>query len=262
MNRWLLQRRIQPPLAVGVCSGQHPRSDMPPPAPLNAATLTKYIDPLPVPPVALPSGPGHYDMTMLQGTTQFSSQFPATPVWGYGGGYLGPTIEASPDQPITASWINRPPDHAPARTFIDYTLDGSMQGPDVRAVTHLHGGHVAPDSDGGPDAWFSPGQQRTYYVSERPGRGDALVPRPRDGHHPPGTRSRVWPASTVSSATRTRTHSTCRKGAYEIPLVIQDKLFNTDGTLTYPGPGNRAPGVAAGDVRRRDRRQRQAPVAI
>ena len=141
MNRWLSLGGLAA-VAIGVVTagGLAPHASA---APLDPAALTKYIDPLPIPPVAQQSAPGHYDMTMMQGTTQFSSQLSATPVWGYGGGYLGPTIEERTGNPITVTWINNLPTAHLLAPFIDYTLDGAMQGPDVRAVTHLHGGHVA-----------------------------------------------------------------------------------------------------------------------
>jgi spore coat protein A, manganese oxidase len=233
MKRWLFRGGFAA-VAVGVALGGINISDASA-APLNAATLTKYIDPLPVPPVAVQSGPGHYDMTMMQGTTQFSSQLPPTPVWGYGGGYLGPTIEARTGQPITVTWINNLPTMHLLTPFIDYTLDGAMQGPDVRAVTHLHGGHVAPDSDGGPDAWFVPGQQATYSY---PNDQDATTLWYHD--HAMGiTRLNPYAGLAGFYIVRDAYEDALNlpRGVYEIPLVIQDKLFNTDGTLTYPGPG-------------------------
>jgi spore coat protein A len=233
MNRWLYRGAFAA-LAVGAAVagvGAPPASA----TPLNPVTLTKYIDPLPIPPVAQQSAPGHYDMTMMQGTTQFSSQLPVTPVWGYGGGYLGPTIEERTGNPITVTWINNLPTTHLLAPFIDYTLDGATQGPDVRAVTHLHGGHVAPDSDGGPDAWFLPGQQRTY---DYPNDQDATTLWYHD--HAMGiTRLNPYAGLAGFYIVRDAYEDSLNlpKGAYEIPLVIQDKLFNTDGTLTYPGPG-------------------------
>jgi spore coat protein A, manganese oxidase len=233
MNRWLCRGAFAA-LAVGaaVAGVGAPLASA---TPLNPATLTKYIDPLPIPPVAQQSAPGHYDMTMMQGTTQFSSQLPATPVWGYGGGYLGPTIEERTGNPITVTWFNNLPTTHLLAPFIDYTLDGAMQGPDVRAVTHLHGGHVAPDSDGGPDAWFLPGQQRTY---DYPNDQDATTLWYHD--HAMGiTRLNPYAGLAGFYIVRDAYEDSLNlpKGAYEVPLVIQDKLFNTDGTLTYPGPG-------------------------
>jgi spore coat protein A len=233
MNRWLSLGGLAA-VAVGaaVAGALAPHASA---TPLNPATLTKYVDPLPIPPVAQQSAPGHYDLTMMQGTTQFSSQLPATPVWGFGGGYLGPTIEERTGTPITVTWINNLPTTHLLAPFIDHTLDGAMQAPDVRAVTHLHGGHVAPDSDGGPDGWFLPGQQVTYAY---PNDQDATTLWYHD--HAMGI-TRLNPYAGLAGFYILRDDYedslNLPKGAYEIPLVIQDKLFNTDGTLTYPGPG-------------------------
>ena len=93
-------------------------------------------------------------------------------------------------------------------------------------------------------------------VSERPGRGDALVPRPRDGHHPPqpvrGSGRLLHRPGRVRGLTQPA-EGRVRDPARDPGQAVQHRR---DADLSRPG--NHAPGVAAGDVRRRDRRQRQA----
>jgi len=102
-----------------------------------------------------------------------------TSVWGFGGSYPGPTIESrstllentlAPGLPVKVKWSNdlfqadgvTPLPHLlPVDTTLHCSPDAlgnpSYCRPEVRTVTHLHGGHTDADSDGHPEAWFSPG---------------------------------------------------------------------------------------------------------
>ncbi|MEP6793367.1 MAG: DNRLRE domain-containing protein, partial [Saprospiraceae bacterium] len=71
--------------------------------------LTPYLDPLPIPGVALPQsgtagGAAHYRIEMTEQFQQLHSQLPPTRVWGYNGSYPGPLIEAFRDSLITVQW--------------------------------------------------------------------------------------------------------------------------------------------------------------
>jgi spore coat protein A len=216
--------------------------------PLNPTTLAKYLEPLPIPPAAQPTAPGYYEMSMNQGTTQFHPDLPPTTVWGYSdgfnpSGYLGPTFVVRRGEDIHVQWTNNLPLQHILGASIDYTLDGGMleDEPDVRAVTHLHGGHVADTSDGGPDAWIVPGQSVVY---DYPNDQDATLLWYHD--HAMGI-TRLNPYAGLAGAYVVRDNyedslnlpgGPSDPGPYEIPLVIQDKMFNTDGSLAYPTEGN------------------------
>ena len=58
------------------------------PTPLIPTTLVKYLDPLPIPPVAQQTAPGYYEMSFEQGIAQFHPGIPPTHVWGYNDGSL------------------------------------------------------------------------------------------------------------------------------------------------------------------------------
>ena len=63
-------------------------------------------------------------------------------------------------------------------------VDRCLAPDDVpRSIIHLHGGHVPAASDGYPDDAVAPGGQVVDHYPNNQERGDALVPRPRDGHH-------------------------------------------------------------------------------
>ena len=78
-----------------------------------------------------------------------------------------------------------------------------------------------------------PGKSRTLPLSQRAGRGAALVSRPRDGHQPAEyLRGTVRPVRHSRCASRTRCN--LPSGKYEIPLVIFDRDARADGQLSYP----------------------------
>jgi FtsP/CotA-like multicopper oxidase with cupredoxin domain len=151
---------------------------------------------------------------------------------------------------------------------------GGMMGTDCRGidpapytgpvpmVPHLHGSHVDPDSDGYPEAWFLPAAnnipagyatQGSNY-SQIPGApseaGAALYQYRNDQRattlwfhdHTLGmTRNNVYAGPAGFYMLRGGADDLpsggpggLPGGAYEIPLVIQDKSFNADGSLFYP----------------------------
>ncbi|HEU4333410.1 MAG TPA: hypothetical protein VFT32_02850, partial [Candidatus Eisenbacteria bacterium] len=51
---------------------------------LDARTLTKYIDPLPIPGLMPTAGPNYYEIGMYETTQQLHGELPPKTVWGYG----------------------------------------------------------------------------------------------------------------------------------------------------------------------------------
>jgi len=238
--------------------------------------LKKFVDALPIPPTAVPNtttypGSDYYSLPMAQGTNQFHRQLPLTPAWGYGGaGYLGPTIEAKVDpltllaRPVIVRYINNLPAIHPLETSIDTTVpDPLMYGilPPTRAVPHLHGGFTPPDFDGHPHAWFtSNGPYGTHYATlpgaaanecifEYPNAQPASMLWYHD--HAFGiTRLNVYAGlaglyfvrdildtGLPGNPLRLPANFPSPVPPFEIPLVIQDKQFNANGTLFYPTVG-------------------------
>ena len=94
----------------------------------------------------------------------------------------GPTFEVRSGKPVIVEWAN----DLPQRHFlpIDHTLHGAeADKPEVRTVVHLHGGRTAPDSDGYPEDWFTPGQSKTTYYPNQQEATGLFLPRPRNGYH-------------------------------------------------------------------------------
>jgi len=96
--------------------------------------------------VGTKKGQPYYELEMTEFSQNLHSDMGDTRLWGYAGSYPGPIIEAHEDNPIYVRWINK----LPNEHFlpIDMTIHGVMDNPEVRAVVHLHGLNVKPESDG------------------------------------------------------------------------------------------------------------------
>ncbi len=202
---------------------------------VESPSLTKFLDPLPIP-ATMPSsgsrqGATFYDIAMTQFAQQLHSELPPTTVWGYNGTFPARTIEARRGKPVLVRWRNElPVEHL---FHIDHTLHGAgLANPDVRTVTHLHGGHVPSASDGYPEAWFGVGGEDTYYYPN-----DQRPTTLWFHDHALGiTRLNVYAGLAGFYLLREPREARLKlpKGDYEIPIVLQDRTFQPDGQLWYP----------------------------
>lgn len=217
---------------------------------LDPLTLTKYIDPLPIPGVMPSSGSNYYEIGMYQKAQQLHSELPPTTVWGYGvseahASYPAATIEAIRGVPIEVRWTN----NLPMTHLLDYAIDPSLHMAHaefgIPAVAHLHGGEVEPGSDGGPDSWFTQGFAETGHgwTKETYTYANDQLPTTLWYHdHALGiTRLNVYAGLAGFYLLRDPSIEeplNLPEGPYEIPLVIQDRMFNTDGSWHYPVGGD------------------------
>jgi len=129
----------------------------------------------------------------------------------------------------------------------------------VPIVSHLHGAHVTEESDGYPEAWYLPAAKNipAGYTTRGPNwaqtagapdvAGAATFQYTNDQRattlwfhdHALGmTRANVYagPAGfyMIRGGPDDLAAGVLPSGAYEIPIVIQDKSFNADGSLFYP----------------------------
>ncbi len=207
-------------------------------------TLTPFVDPLPIPGVAQPTtgqagGAAHYDIAMTEFTQKVHRDLPPTRLWGYGGSYPGPTIEARRDLTVTVNWINnlRELETGNLRTNHVLRIDDCLHGPDMTGglpvtVVHLHGAKVSPDSDGHPDLTFPPGQQSALYTYPNQQRSGTLW---YHDHALGLTRLNVYMGLAGFYLLRDAPELALNlpSGEFEIPLAIQDRSFNADGSLKY-----------------------------
>jgi spore coat protein A len=81
---------------------------------LDPSRLTRFVDPLPIPPTWTTAQLAANGLTMAPGTHRFSTQMGWTPTWGYGGAsYLGPTVVAQSGTPVTFVARGTPARHRP-----------------------------------------------------------------------------------------------------------------------------------------------------
>lgn len=250
--------------------------------------LTKWIDPLPIMPIATPPvlGGGQeivdpvnplakadfYSMTCRQSTWQFHSQLPAAQAnsYGYAGaklqytgvgaaidGYLGPSIVAVRNKAVVLDMVNTLPLTPLYADAWDGTIGNGMAGPmytnTSRIAIHLHGGFTPPQFDGHPDSWFGPDGSKGMKYGSLPGA--------------PANGARLWYPNQQNpcllwyhdhSMFQTRLNPfagqaggyviidgddtvvpgmgglNVPKFPYDIPLIIQDRTFYSDGSMFYP----------------------------
>ena len=205
--------------------------------------LTPYVDPLPVPPIIRPAkSASPLPIRMRAFRQKAHRDLPPTSLWGYNNSWPGPTIEVRRGQPLSVKWSNE----LPLKHFlpIDPTIHGAEEGvPEVRTIVHVHGAQVMPESDGYPDSWYTPDGK----FGPVPGANPAHYPNDQ-----PATA--LWYHDHALGITRLNMYAglagfylirddeedalNLPSGPYEIPLMIQDRSFASDGSLLYPPPKN------------------------
>jgi spore coat protein A len=216
--------------------------------------LMKYIQRLPLPGagivVASPSGLNRYSFTQTGITRRLHPQLPPTPLWAYDdgsgltgqAGSFGMAVVARSGTPLDINFTNRLPYTYPNWIPVDTRLTPLEN--QVRTMTHLHGGFVASASDGNPAVTpngFGHGQTQTVHYPNQPPQMPASLLWFHD-HALGATRLNVFAGLAAAYILRDEFDTGNEPnpidipgGSYEIPLVIQDRQFNADGTFLYPG---------------------------
>lgn len=184
---------------------------------------------------------------------------PDTPI---GMGYLGPTIDATRDHPTVVKYGNQLPTIHLFQSMIDLIhqgdtrvtpppYDGRPTVPpnlNVWNVVHQHGGFTPPQSDGMPMQSFSPdGVHAEHYTTLDPGRtkpNEAIYAYTNHEHacalwyHDHGlgmTSLNVYAGLAGLWLVRDPADEWLGlpRGEFEVPLILQDRIFNPDGSLAY-----------------------------
>ncbi|MDH3510984.1 MAG: multicopper oxidase domain-containing protein [Gammaproteobacteria bacterium] len=199
--------------------------------------LEPFVDALPIPPALTPTGTRpdgaeQYAIDVRTATQTLHSQLPpTTDLWTYNGAYPSFTIEARVGDPIEVTFTNSLPLTHP------FQVDECSHGPNMfsnsaRISTHLHGGHVPARFDGQPEYTILPGEMDVY---EYP---NSQLPGTLWYHdHALGiTRLNVYAGMAGFYLLRDDFEDSLGlpAGEYEIPIAIQDRKFNPDGSLSYP----------------------------
>ena len=266
---------------------------------LDPTSIPKYVEPLTVPPLMPTVATNTYSIAARPRVQQVLPRgFPATSVWAYGStnssatfSWPAFTIEANQFTSTTVTWRNQLVDarnnFVPHLLTVDPTLHwanpaGPADDRDTRPtftstpppyagpvpiVTHLHGAHVDPESDGYPEAWYLPNANNFADCFQSDGPGCFWGHGTNYGNAPgfaaaPGQATFVyrndqraatlWFHDHTLGMTRANVYTGLAGfyllrdayerslnlpgpyGKYEIPLVIQDRSFNSDGSLFYP----------------------------
>ena len=219
---------------------------------------TKFVE---APQLVLPSSmypAGHADGTWVW-TYQVDGQ-PAS--------WPGATVEATRNTPTTITYVNNLPRSSRVQPLL--TVDQTMHWADplgvVKAsqpytgpmpgVVHLHGGEVPSMFDGVPDAWFTPdGRHGTAYTTAQSTAPNAAVycyPNTQPAtslwfhDHSLGI-TRITVLSGLSAFYLVRDAFDTGKpdnplrlpaGKFEVELMLQDRLFDTNGQLRFPDGSN------------------------
>lgn len=231
---------------------------------LDPRTQPQFVNLLPIPTAIDATAGGRHTITISQFPQWLGLVDPATgeklytQVWGYNGTYPGPTIVAKSGVPLEVFWLNnlvdgsnRPLPHLlPVDTSLHWALEEYAAGWETRGVpivTHLHGGLTESESDGLPDAWYTPGfalkgsgfhkgDVTPYYY---PNAQEAATIWYHD--HALGiTRLNVYAGLagyyilTDDNEQKLKDDLKLPAAPYDIGLAIQDRMFTTGGALYYP----------------------------
>lgn len=189
------------------------------PAPVSTVGKVDFDTPLAIPPLAESTvdadGTRAFALDAQAGTTEFAPGV-ASDTWGFNSAYLGPTLVADRGE----------------RVRVDVT--NSLDEP---TTVHWHGMHLPAEMDGGPhqmvepDATWSPTwaidqQAATLWYHPHPhGETEAHVARGLAGMfllHDPEERALGLPSE---------------YGVDDIPLIVQDTGFSSDGRREAPARG-------------------------
>jgi len=212
---------------------------------MDPNTQPKFVNPLPQPPVLtdddLEISIEQFQMNM--GLVDPVTGVPLlTTLYGYNGIFPGPSIVAVKGVPTSIVFHNNLP---VGPHILQSAFDTTIGHPDLPAgripvTVHLHGGEDEPQSDGGPFTWFTQGFGETgphwtsptyHYVNTQPA-------------------ATLWYHDHAFGYTRfnpycglagfylvvdppTEGPLNLPAAPYDLGICVQDKSFNTDGSLFY-----------------------------
>jgi len=218
------------------------------PLPQAVNTLTKFVDPLRIPPALRPqvdgSGPAQLTVAMRARWVRLHSELPTSLVWTYAGCLPGPTIEVRRGQQLRVDWRNEivgpyPVVDAvgPAGAENEPGVNGAVVNQDVAAlppwtVIHLHGGRTIAGSDGWTENAALVGQSQVAdYANDQ-----AATMLWYHDHAMGITSLNVFSGLAGMYIIRDDEEDALNlpRGEYEVPLMLFDRNLGTDavGQLT------------------------------
>jgi spore coat protein A, manganese oxidase len=184
------------------------------------------------------------------GITSFAHSFHSDmdgnpiPVWGYDGTYPGKIIEATRNRPVQVKWKNKltqwphgnpplPATEFPFEIIAPPVTDPGHSHPSTpgHAVVHLHGAHVPAHSDGWPESFLHPklaGHGKSSVTFQYPNQQQGALLWYHD-HTAHLTHLNVYAGLAGPYILREHDEASLGlpSGKYEIPLMIQDRSFDS-----------------------------------
>jgi FtsP/CotA-like multicopper oxidase with cupredoxin domain len=191
----------------------------------TSITVPRFELPLKIPatlkPVRQTENQDEYEIVQKEAEQEILPGYP-TRIWGYEGLFPGPTIRVKRDRATVIRHTNNLPAHT---------------------VVHLHGGRTPADSDGFATDMVMPGEARTYLY---PNQQRACTLWYHD-HAMDRTGENVYRglAGFYIIEDDEERSLPLPKGSFDVPLLLQDRVFSTDGSLRYNSRGHSG---AEGDV--------------
>ncbi|MFF8282415.1 multicopper oxidase family protein [Streptomyces albus] len=152
----------------------------------------------------------------LKARTGISSLVPGkkTPTWGINGPFLGPTLRARRGDTVSVTFSNRLPE---------------------TTTLHWHGMHLPAEFDGGPHQAVAPGSEwRPTWRLDQPAATLWYHPHPhgRTADHVTRGIAGLFLIEDEHSESTGLPHT---YGVDDVPLILQDRAFHDDGSLSLRG---------------------------
>ncbi|KYG33034.1 multicopper oxidase family protein [Alkalihalobacillus trypoxylicola] len=215
--------------------------------------LEKFVDELPIMnrtiPITSNKDYTYYEVQMQEFTKKLHRDLPPTRLWGYNGQYPGPTFYVQRNERVRVHWIN----HLPRTHFLptNQPKHPIESEPEVRTVVHLHGMSAHSKnivaSHKKQTQSLKPFLERKVHEYQNEQKGATLWYHDYDMEM---NRYNVYAGlSGLYIIEDSREQSLqLPAGPYDIPLLIQDRTFNDDGSLFFPDHSNSSVAPFEGDT--------------
>lgn len=183
--------------------------------PIDTVGEVGFTRPLAIPPLAQSrqeDGRRVFTLRAGAGTTDFGAGG-ATETWGFNGSYLGPTLRAARGEEVEVRVTN---------------------GLTEATTVHWHGHELPAAMDGGPHQPVAPGETwRPHWTIDQPAATTWYHPHPHGA-----TAEHVYRGLAgmfiLDDPESAALDLPSEYGVDDVPLIVQDKLFDGQGQLTRP----------------------------
>ncbi len=157
------------------------------------------------------NGRKSFNLTLQKGTSGFLENV-STPTWGINGAFLGPTLRLRNGESVDISYTNQLNE--------DTTIHG-------------HGMHVPANMDGGPHQIIAPGETWTSSYTVRQFACTNWYHPHLMGKTAEHVMNGLAGLIIIDDDNSESLDLPKRYGIDDIPVIVQDRTFNSDGTFSY-----------------------------